>query len=249
MRIDHLTPADWVRVDPTRLQRFGRFVSRRIGRLIFRYKGYGRERIPSTGGFIIAPNHGSNFDGFFFAHGTPRTVRFMTKYQALEWPLIGRIIRWGGGYPVQPGTTGRQALDIARAILNSGHGLIMFMEGKLIRTPELGEPRSGLAVLALTTGVPVVPVAAWGNKPARVYGRRRRPWRFPRTTVVWGDPMTFPREDDPSEARVREVRDAIWAEVSRLHDQARELAALPDGRPRELPASSLTSTVAAEEQS
>jgi len=114
----------------------------------------------------------------------------------------------------------------------------MFMEGRLVREPGLGAPRSGLAVLALTTGVPVVPVAAWGNKPAWVYGRKRRPWRRAMTTVVWGEPLSFPREVNPSAERVVEVRDQIWAEVARLHAYARELHERPGGRPKvwQLPA-------------
>lgn len=231
MKIDHLTADDWVSVDPHWLQRLGRSLTRRIGRWIFRYRGYGRERIPREGGFIIAPNHGSYVDGFFFGHGPTRTVRFMSKYQALEWPVVGRIIMWGGGFPVRRGQSGQPALEIALRVLESGHGLIMFMEGKLVRTPELGHPHRGLAVLALQSGAPVVPVAAWGNKPAWVYGRKR--WRqLPRTTVVWGEPLSFPRVAQPDDASIERVRDEIWAEVSRLHEIARELHQRPGGRPK-----------------
>ncbi|MBC7643501.1 MAG: 1-acyl-sn-glycerol-3-phosphate acyltransferase [Thermoleophilia bacterium] len=252
MKIDRLTNDDWARVHPRRLQRSGRVVTRRIGRWLFRYQGYGRERIPATGGFIIAPNHGSYVDPFFFLHGTNRTVRFMAKYQALEWPIVGRFIKWGGGFPTnRPGGAGRPVLDIARCVLEAGNGLIMFMEGKLVREPGLGTPRSGLAVLALNTGVPVVPVAAWGNKPAGIYGRKRRFWQRPKVTVVWGEPMSFPREDNPSAERVAEVRDQIWAQVTRLHAFAHELHERPGGRPAtwQLPSGMAPSAVAPEPQS
>lgn len=222
---------DWVRVRPDRLQRAVRWVTRRPGRLLFRYRAFSSERVPRWGGFIIAPNHGSYFDGPFFAHGFDRTVRFMAKYQALEWPVIGRIIRWGGGFPVRRGEGAAHGLQIARAVLRAGDGLMMFMEGRLVREPGLGAPRNGLALLALQTGVPVVPVAAWGNKPAPVYGRPRRPWRRPRITIVWGEPMRFDPDDDPTPEVVAAVRDEIWAEVARLHEVAHYLHHLPDGRP------------------
>ena len=235
MRIDHLTVDDWVRVNPHRMQQVARVLTRRIGRFLFRYRGYGSERIPAEGGFIIAPNHGSYLDGFFFGHGTTRTVRFMAKFEALEWPVIGRVIRWCGGFPVKRGAAGQPALSVAEHILDSGHGLIMFMERKLVRTPELGTPFSGLAKLALRTGVPVVPVAAWGNKPAWVYGRRRISW--PRTTVVWGEPLRFDRVEDPDDARIEHARDVIWAEVSKLHQYAMEIHLADGSRPHgfELP--------------
>lgn len=247
MRIEDLTAEDWVRVNPHRRQQVIRLLTRRIGRLIFRYRGYGRERIPGEGGFIIAPNHGSYVDGFFFGSSTNRQLRFMSKYQALEWPIIGRIIRWGGGFPVRPGQDGQPALLIAERVLEAGHGLIMFMEGKLVRTPELAAPYSGLARLALRTGVPVVPVAAWGNKPAWVYGRRRFT-ALPKTTVVWGEPIVFAREEAPSDERVIEVRDAIWAEVARLHRYAHDLHTATGRRPRSFDLPTRASAQSAEEK-
>lgn len=237
MNINRLTVDDWVHVNPHRMQQVARWATRRIGRLLFRYRGYGSERIPAEGGFIIAPNHGSYLDGFFFGHGTRRTVRFMAKFEALEWPVVGRVIRWCGGFPVTRGATGQPAFAVAEHILDAGHGLIMFMEGKLVRTPELGTPFNGLARLALRTGVPVVPVAAWGNKPAWVYGRRRFA-SWPRTTVVWGEPMQFARVDEPRDELIGDTRDAIWSEVARLHGIARQLHERQGKRPRtfEIPA-------------
>ena len=133
---------------------------------------------------------------------------------------------------MRQGEDGQPALEVARRILLAGHGLIMFMEGRLVRDEGLGEPRSGVALLAVQTGVAVVPVAAYGNKPAWVFGRKRRPWRRPRTTVVWGEPMRFERVAEPSRELVAAVRDEIWAEVARLHGIAREIHLRPGRRPR-----------------
>ena len=234
MRIADRSVEDWAAVDPARTQGLVRWITRRPGRWLFRYRSYGSERVPSSGGFLIAPNHGSYFDGFFFMHGFSRTIRFMAKYQALEWPVIGRCIRWGGGFPVRRGDHGQPALEMARRILERGHGLVLFMEGHLVRHPGLGEPRNGLPRLAVETGVLVVPVAAWGAKPAGVYGRRRLPWRRPRTTVVWGEPMRFQQRADPSPELVAAVRDEIWAEVARLHELARTAHERSGGRPAAL---------------
>src|SRR5688572_6623532 len=98
-----MTIEAWVAVRPQRIQRAGRVLSRRLGKWLFNYRAFNSHHVPTEGGFIIAPNHGSYADGFFFANGFDRTVRFMAKYQALEWPVIGRIIRRGGGFPVRRG--------------------------------------------------------------------------------------------------------------------------------------------------
>lgn len=235
MRIDHLEPRDWTHVDPTPLQRLIRRIVTRPGRWWLRFRAYGHQpRVPEAGGFILAPApHGAYADPFIFALGQPRTrLRFMAKYQALEWPFIGRVIRWGGGFPVHRGG-GRSAaaLDVAKAVVDSGDGLVIFMEGKLVLDHDgLGTPRDGVARLALATGAPVVPVAAYGAKRAVAYGRRGLLHR-PRVTLVWGAPLSFPVEHEPTSERVAEVRDAIWAAITECFDQARAIALDPAGRP------------------
>lgn len=235
MRIDHLTPADWAHHDPTLPQRLVRALLARPGRWFMRYRGYGHDpRVPETGGFLLAPApHGAFVDPFIYGLGQPRTqLRFMVKYEALEWPVVGRLIRWGGGFPVHRGGTRSQAaLDVARTVVESGDGLVVFMEGKLVLEHDgLGTPRNGLARLALATGAPVVPAAAWGSKRAEAYGKR---WWLhrPKITTVWGRPIRFEREDDPTEERVEQVRDAIWAEVTRCFEQAKAIAHAPGRRP------------------
>lgn len=235
MRIGHLTDQDWIDKNTQWAQRAVRLLFARPGRWWMRYRGYGHQpRVPETGGFLLAPApHGAFGDPFIFGLGQPRTqLRFMAKHQALEWPVMGRMIRWAGGFPVHRGGTRSAAgLAIARTVVESGDGLVVFMEGKLVLDDDgLGTPRNGLARLALLTGVPVVPAAAWGSKRARAYGRH---WwnHWPRTTVVWGPHLQFEQEDDPSEERVAEVREEIWTEVTRCFEQAKAIAHLPGGRP------------------
>jgi 1-acyl-sn-glycerol-3-phosphate acyltransferase len=168
-----------------------------------------------------------------FGLGQTRTrLRFMAKFEALEWPLAGRLIRWCGGFPVHRGSgRGAAGLEVARAVVESGDGLVVFMEGRMVLEHDgLGDPHSGLARLALSTGAPVVPAAAYGGKRARAYGKRW--WQYwPKVTAVWAEPISFERESDPSPERVTEVRDAIWAEVTRCFGQARAIHFHPGGRP------------------
>lgn len=236
MKIEHLTPDDWVDRDTSWMQRLVRVLFSRPGRWWMRYRGYGNQpRVPDEGGFLLAPApHGAFGDPFVFGLGQPRRqLRFMAKHEALEWPVLGRLIRWGGGFPVHRGGTRSQAaLEVAERVLQSGDGIVIFMEGKLVLDNDgLGTPRSGLARLALATGVPVVPAAAYGSKRARAYGSR---WykHWPKTTVVWGEHLQFPREKSPSEKRVAEVRDNIWAAVTLCFDQAKSIHFCPGGRPR-----------------
>ena len=238
MRINHLTPADWTHVDPGPLQRVARRLLTRPGRALYRFRGYGHmPRVPEAGGFLLAPGpHGAYLDPLIIALGQPRArLRFMAKYQVLEWPLVGRMVRSAGAFPVvRGGGRSGAALEVAQAVIESGDGLVIFMEGRMVLEHSgLGVPRTGLPRMALATGVPVVPVALHGAKRARAYGRRWW-WHWPRVTVVWGEPMSFPREAAPSDERIDEVRDAIWAEVTRLNAIADAIVAAPGRhRPRQ----------------
>ncbi|MCW2960203.1 MAG: phospholipid/glycerol acyltransferase [Thermoleophilia bacterium] len=235
MKIDHLTPEDWAHHDPSGFQRFCRVLVARPGRMIYRYRGYGHwPRVPEEGGFLLAPGpHGAYMDPFIFGLGQPRTrLRFMAKADALGWPIAGRFVRWGGGFPVlRGGGRSASALAVARTVVESGDGLVLFMEGRMSLDHDgLATPRDGLAILALLTGAPVVPVAAYGAKRASAYGRRW--WQHrPKVTAVWGEPISFAREEQPSGERVAEVRDAIWGEVTRCFEQARVIHHRPGGRP------------------
>jgi hypothetical protein len=39
-------------------------------------------------------------------------------------------------------------------------------------------------------------------------------------TVVWGEPITFDRTDDPSAEQVAEARDIIWESICKLYAEA-----------------------------
>jgi 1-acyl-sn-glycerol-3-phosphate acyltransferase len=235
MKLEDRPHEHWSSVDPRRLQRGFQIFLRAPGRWLYQYRAYGpHPRVPEDGGFIIAPNHGSYVDPFIFGLGQHRlNLRFMTKYEAMEWPVLGRIFRTWGAFPVHRGSSrAAAALSIARHVLEHGGGLMLFPEGTISRGHDgLGIPRNGIALLALWTGVPVVPVAAWGAKKSRYYGKRRPLWRRPKVTVLWGQPFQFPQEDEPSEERIAEVRDMIWDEIVRLYGLARELQERPEGRP------------------
>jgi 1-acyl-sn-glycerol-3-phosphate acyltransferase len=235
MRIDHLTPEDWTGINSSPWIRLARAILLKPGNFLYRYRAYGHApRVPESGGFLLAPApHGAFLDPFVFGLGQPRTnLRFMAKYQALEWPIIGRIIRWGGGFPVHRGD-GRSAsaLTIAEHVLRSGDGLVVFMEGRMVLEHDgLGVPRSGVARLALATGVPVVPVAGYGAKRARAYGGHWLRYR-PKVTTVWGAPLSFGIDANPSQERVAEVTHQIWSEISRLFALAVQIHNYPGGRP------------------
>jgi 1-acyl-sn-glycerol-3-phosphate acyltransferase len=110
------------------------------------------------GAKIIAANHPSTSDPFLVSLIAREPARMLVINHAFDVPLFGAYLRASGHISVAP-ENGRQAFEAAERHLRNGGSLILFPEGQL--SPREGgfqEPRTGLARLAMMTGVPVIPV-------------------------------------------------------------------------------------------
>jgi 1-acyl-sn-glycerol-3-phosphate acyltransferase len=150
------------------------------------------DQIPRTGPVIVAANHSSNLDvpvlGSSLMPKLGRRLQWLGKKELFDWPVIGWIARNGGVHAIDRGAADVEAFRIATRILEEGHALFVFPEGTRSRDGTLGEGRDGVAVLALRTGAPIVPVGVSGS-----YERWPRGQRLPRpggrVTVRVGSPF------------------------------------------------------------
>src|SRR5580692_9859304 len=125
-------------------------------------------RLPQDGGIIVAANHISYVDPFtlgLFVLEAGRVPKFLAKSSLFEHPLTKRIFIGANQIPVYRGTAdASSALSAAVEALKDGHCLLIYPEGSATRDPDCWpmKARTGVARLALETGVPVIPVAQWG---------------------------------------------------------------------------------------
>lgn len=201
--------------------------------LVYRLRAIGVKNVPRSGPLLLAPNHLSQMDHFFTGVYLRRKVRFMGKSQLFGPPLLTYVFKHGGVFPVRRGHRDEEAFKTAFTILEQGGMVLLYAEGGRSRSGNLGEPKPGIGRLALEAGVPVVPVAIHGS--AAVRGWRRL--RFPKVTVQFGEPLSFPLEAQPSRERqlevASEVFDSVRAMYTRLEQQGRRnvIHALRDGLP------------------
>jgi len=181
--------------------------------LIYRVRGIGVENVPKEGALLLAPNHFSQMDHFFAGVYLRRKIRFMAKSQMFGPPVLTYVYKHGGVFPVRRGHHDEEAFKTAYAILDQGEMLLVYAEGGRSRSGEMGKPKSGIGRIALESGAPVVPVAIHGS--ARVRGWKRL--HFPKVTVQFGKPMTFPVEPSPSSERQLEVATEVFAEVRDMY--------------------------------
>jgi 1-acyl-sn-glycerol-3-phosphate acyltransferase len=162
---------------------------------------------------ILAPNHFSQWDHFFAAVYLQRKVQFMAKSQLFKNPAIKFIFKRGGAFPVRRGHHDEEAFVTAHQILKRGGTMLIYAEGGRSRTGDLGEPRRGIGKIALESGAPVVPVAIHGS--AHVRGWRRL--QFPKVTIQYGEPLSFPAKAEPSRDEQQEVANQIFDRVRAMY--------------------------------
>ncbi|GAB3846469.1 lysophospholipid acyltransferase family protein [Dactylosporangium cerinum] len=147
--------------------------------LWYRPRVEGLHHVPRGGAVIIAGNHLSFYDSVVLPLVVPRRVVFLAKAEYFE---RGRLRRWWfratGAVPVRrgDGPAARSALDTALDVLAGGRAFGIYPEGTRSRDGRLYRGRTGVAWLALTAGVPVVPVALTGT--GALPGRARITVRF-----------------------------------------------------------------------
>ncbi len=190
---------------------------------------------PADGGpLILAANHISPFDPITLTAACRTrglSPRFLATAGLFRVPLLGAAMRRWGHIPVHRGTVEvARALPAAAEALAAGSVVLVYPEGRIGLDPGMWpEPgRTGVARLALATGVPVVPVAHWGSHELVPYAAPRGLLRaLPRTMVRrpvvrvhFGTPVDLGglRGDVPGDARraTDRIVAAITAELARL---------------------------------
>ncbi len=154
--------------------------------LVCRYRVSGREYVPKKGPLIIIANHLSWYDPILLGIVLPRRVWFFTKIEIFSWPIVGLLCRLTGQVPVDRGARDRAALEKGLTYLREGKALLVFPEGAVERQGRIIPAHTGTAMLAVRTGVTVLPIAHYGTR--RIL-RSFRIW-FPRVYVEIGKPYT-----------------------------------------------------------
>ena len=154
-------------------------------------------RAPSTrsrreGPLILAANHASNLDavvlGSWLIPKLGRRIHWLGKKELFAWPIVGWTAAHGGVHPVDRGGADVEAFRLAQRILDEGNVLFVFPEGTRSPDGSLQEARDGLALLALRTGAPIVPLGIAGSYKVWPRGQKL-PHPGGRVTVRVGRPF------------------------------------------------------------
>jgi 1-acyl-sn-glycerol-3-phosphate acyltransferase len=188
-----------------------------VTRLYTRMTIEGRDNIPRTGAFVLAPVHRSYVDTPIACCVTRRRLRYMGKDAMWKRRWFGWLLSALGGFPVTRGTADREALKRCIAVLEGGEPLVLFPEGERKAGPIVQPLFDGAAYVALKAGVPIVPVGIGGSE--RVMPKKAR-FVYPRKVhVIVGEPIQPTVQSESG----RVPRSAIHDASSELHATLQEL--------------------------
>jgi 1-acyl-sn-glycerol-3-phosphate acyltransferase len=196
-------------------------------RVYHRLSVEGREKVPTSGAYVLAPVHRSIVDTFAVAILTRRRLRYMGKEELWKVRWFGSIINALGAFPVHRDATDREAFRRCVDVIEGGEPLVLFPEGTRRSGPVVEELREGAVYLAARTGIPVVPVGIGGSEMALPKGTR-----FPRPVkihLVVGEPITVGQEsqrrgDRLSRRALHEATEELRSDLQVLFDKARAQA-------------------------
>ena len=202
--------------------------------LATRLRSYGAERVPRSGGLVVALNHFHWIDIPCVGYSSPRNLYFLAKVEAHQVRGLGPFIRAFGTLSVRRGESDREAVRRMREVVRGGRPLAVFVEGTRQRSGVPGTVQPGAAMVALQEGVPVVCAAIHGSQQWRL-------GTFRPVSVAWGEPMRFDglpcgsRGYREASRRIEDELHRLWRWLRDLHDAGRPRAATPPSRPDAAP--------------
>ncbi len=204
------------RASSTKIQFLPRYWAKIISRLAgMRVTLRGGENLAARQPYILAANHQSQFDIFALQGYLNIDFRWLAKKELFKIPVFGLGMRQAGYIPIDR-SRGREAvksLYAAAERIAAGASVIIFPEGTRSPDGHLQKFKSGGMVLAIKSGVPIVPVAICGTHDILPKGKLlARPGSV---TINVGRPIAT------SNFKVSDKQEL----ARRLHDEVAALAA------------------------
>ncbi len=188
------------------LRRLGIYI---VAPIYFHFKADGTQYIPKKGGFILASNHRSHLDPVMLGFGSPRMLSFMARDNLFKIPGFSRFIQSLNANPIKRGSADLGALRMGLRLLFEGRGLVVFPEGTRSKTGELGPGKPGISMMALRSGVPVIP--AWIEGSQLAMPKESKKIKSAPISVRFGPPVNM--DDLLAEPLSRQVYDQTLSRI------------------------------------
>lgn len=184
----------------------------------------GAENIPDHGPFILASNHVSYLEpallSFLAVERTQSSIYSIAKKPIWKLFRMLGLADWMGLVPVDPEDKNK-CIDLCVEKLNAGFPVLIFPEGHRNYAEELQRGKTGVARLALRTGVPVIPIGYIGPKGGSATGTLGHLFkRGKQIHIHVGKPLTFSKMEQLTPERLHSTTDEIMRSIAQLSQKA-----------------------------
>ena len=184
----------------------------RTGANIFgKFRVFGLENLPKSGGVLLAANHQSVLDPVLVAMVLPREMHFMARRSLFRNPIFRAIIVSYNAFAIERDTADVKGVKEAIARLEAGALLLVFPEGTRTGDGSIGRMKPGIGMLAERAAVPIVPVLIDGAYEILPKGARIP--RLGRISIVFGKPLP-PCDDKTAVNRIQDAVVGLKGELS-----------------------------------
>lgn len=176
-------------------------------KLFWRFKVEGMENVPREGSIIIAANHRSYADPPVVGCALSRQVHFMAKEELFRFRPFGLLIKTLNAHPLRR-SGDVAAFKMAMTLLKEGNGVILFPEGRRIKTQALAPAKPGVGLLSKSSECKII--------PAYIHNTAYMKW-FKKIIVCYGIPLS-PEGFDSHQA----LADEVMRRIQLMKDRIKE---------------------------
>ena len=184
---------------------------RAVARLYFGLRLEGTENIPRDGAVVIAPNHQTYADPVLVTIPIRRRIYYMAWNRLFDVRGLSWMIRRLRAFPVQLESSDPRATREAVRLLQAGEAVMIFPEGTRSLDGRVGRFKPGAFRLAVSLGVPILPVTIAGGHASWPPGRSLpRPARM---TITY-HPIVQPQASDDTRDGARRLAEHTRAVIA-----------------------------------
>ncbi len=170
----------------------------------------------NAGGALVVTNHVSRLDTIFLMIATKRTdLKALVASNYRKVPVFSHVVEKLGAIWVNRGEGDFAAIREVTESIEEGWIVGLAPEGKRSKSGKMIEAKQGVALMAMKTGAPIIPVGLTGTADM---GRAFSKFRKMDVTVHFGEPFFIPerQEDEHNRDYVQRVLDDIMCHIAVL---------------------------------
>ncbi len=198
-----------------------KFIIRILLSLFYKIQPYGVKEHFISGPAIVAANHSSFLDPLVIPLSVPGKIYHLARSTLFNNAFTKWVLTKWACYPVNREKGSSAAFKAAFDLFQQKEKLIIYPEGTRNSDGQIQQGKVGVGMLAIKSGVPVIPVYVGGTFEA--FSRNQKfPKIWRRLVTVFGKPLTF---EDLIQNETVGRKEAYQLATQRIMDKIAELKA------------------------